>query len=127
MNAEEVARLCEALTLKEKDGPLMALGASMKEDGEKRLGLRMSGKLLSAKLVNREAFFGVFPRIWRTLEEVDTEVIDGNIFSFTFRNERDRQQVLNGGLWSFDKVLLVLEVPVRKGEIQGMQFNKAAF
>ncbi|TXG49086.1 hypothetical protein EZV62_024961 [Acer yangbiense] len=126
MNAEEVVRLCEALLLKEKEGPLMPLRKNMKNDGERRLGLRLTCKLLSANMVNREAFC-VFLRIWRTLECVDVEVINGNIFSFTFKNDRDRQHVLNGGPWSFDKALLVLEAPVGKGDIQGMQFNRVVF
>ncbi|KAK0592991.1 hypothetical protein LWI29_028727 [Acer saccharum] len=42
MNAEEVTRLCEALLLKEKEGPLMSLRENMKNDGERRLGLRLT-------------------------------------------------------------------------------------
>jgi hypothetical protein len=58
---------------------------------------------------------------------VETEVIAGNIFSFTFNNDNDRRQVIQGGPWSFDKALLVLEEPTGKGDIQQMNFNKATF
>ncbi|TXG70623.1 hypothetical protein EZV62_005558 [Acer yangbiense] len=64
MNAEEVAKLCEALTLKEKEGPLMQLQEGMTNKREKRLALRLAGKLLSSKPVNRDAFMAVMPKIW---------------------------------------------------------------
>ncbi|TXG51048.1 hypothetical protein EZV62_023572 [Acer yangbiense] len=105
----------------------MPLQVNLKKEGEKRLGFRLIGKLLSNKLANRDAFMNLFPRIWRTMEDFDIEVISGNTFSFTFKNASDRWQVLQGGPWSFDRALLVLEERVRKGDIQGMQFNKVAF
>ncbi|TXG70041.1 hypothetical protein EZV62_004976 [Acer yangbiense] len=74
MNAEDVAVLCEALTLKEKEGPLEPLQIGLKSDGEKRLALKLVGKFLSNKLVNRAAFISMIPRIWKTKNHVDIEV-----------------------------------------------------
>ncbi|TXG72009.1 hypothetical protein EZV62_000588 [Acer yangbiense] len=127
MSADEVARLCKALSLKDSEGPLMPLKVELKKDGVKRMGFRLIGKLLSNKLVNRDAFTSLFPRIWRTMEDFEIEVISGNTFSFTFKSANDRWQVLQGGPWSFDKALLVLEEPTGKGDIQRMKFNKVAF
>ncbi|KAK3182741.1 hypothetical protein Dsin_030027 [Dipteronia sinensis] len=73
MNADEVAKLCEALTLKENEGPLQSLQVNLKEDGVKRLGHRLVGKLLSSKLVNIDVFTMLIPKIWLTVEEVETE------------------------------------------------------
>ncbi|TXG60337.1 hypothetical protein EZV62_014910 [Acer yangbiense] len=61
------------------------------------------------------------------MEEFEIEVITGNTFSFTFQNANDRWLVLHGGLWSFDKAILVLEESMGKGDIKGMCFNKVAF
>ncbi|TXG70631.1 hypothetical protein EZV62_005566 [Acer yangbiense] len=127
MNAEEVAKLCEALTLKEKEGPLMQLQEGMTNKGEKRLALRLAGKLLSSKPVNRDAFMAVMPKIWVTIDGFDIEIIDGNTFSFTFKNEKDQLRILNRGPWSFDKALLVLVEPKGKGDTQDMSFNRVAF
>ncbi|KAK2637132.1 hypothetical protein Ddye_031924 [Dipteronia dyeriana] len=65
-------------------------------DGIKRLGLLLVGKILSNKSVNRGAFIGVIPKIWRTMVAVEIEVIEGNIFSFTFKYVEVRRQVLMG-------------------------------
>ena len=127
MSADKVARLCKALSLKEKEGPLMPLQVDLKTDGVKRMGFRLIGKLISNKLVNRDAFTSLFPRIWRTMEDFEIEVLSGNTFSFTFKSANDRWQVLQGGPWSFDKALLVLEEPTGNGDIQGMKFNRTAF
>ncbi|TXG67981.1 hypothetical protein EZV62_009256 [Acer yangbiense] len=45
MNADDVAELCEALSIKEKEGPLMPLQTVMKEDGERRLALKLVGNV----------------------------------------------------------------------------------
>ena len=75
MSVDEVARLCKALSLIDKEGPLMPLQDDLKTDGVKWMGFRLIGKLLSNKLVNRDAFTSLFPRIWRTMEDFETEVI----------------------------------------------------
>ncbi|TXG48491.1 hypothetical protein EZV62_024366 [Acer yangbiense] len=89
MSADEVASLCEALSLKDREGPLMPLQVDLKKDGEKRMGFRLIGKLLSSKLANRDAFISLFHRIWRTMESFDIEVISepvgkGDIQSMIF-------------------------------------------
>ncbi|KAK3219568.1 hypothetical protein Dsin_013538 [Dipteronia sinensis] len=82
---------------------------------------------MSNKLVNRNAFINMIPKIWRTKNSVEIEVIDENMFSFTFKNEQDRFNVLQGGPWSFDKALLVLSEPKGKGDVKGMSFKEVAF
>ncbi|KAK3210815.1 hypothetical protein Dsin_015521 [Dipteronia sinensis] len=71
MNAKKVAKLCAALSLKEKEGPLLALQSNLSKDGEQRLSLRLVSKILSNKLVNRDTFVNLMPRIWRIREEVE--------------------------------------------------------
>ncbi|KAK2634999.1 hypothetical protein Ddye_029791 [Dipteronia dyeriana] len=56
MNADEVVDLYEALSLKEKEEMLVLLQAALRDDGEKRLTLRLVGKVTTNKIVNREAF-----------------------------------------------------------------------
>ncbi|TXG67179.1 hypothetical protein EZV62_008454 [Acer yangbiense] len=101
MDVSDVAKLCESLTLRDKEGPLMPLRAMLKDDGEKRLALR--------------------------LVDVEIEVVGGNVFSFTFRCVEDRCQVLLGRPWRFDKALLTLAKPRGRGDINEMSFNRVAF
>ncbi|KAK3222240.1 hypothetical protein Dsin_009265 [Dipteronia sinensis] len=85
------------------------------------------GKLLSQKLVNREAFMRVIGRIWKVSEGVDIEYIRDNVFTFHFRSEDDRLKVLSGSSWSFNDALIALEKPTSKGTIESMSFIHADF
>ncbi|KAK2649118.1 hypothetical protein Ddye_016607, partial [Dipteronia dyeriana] len=95
--------------------------------GEKRLAFRLVSRILSNKIVNRETFIRLMPTFWRTVDEVETKIVSGNTFFFTFKSATDLNRVLHGGPWIFDKSLLVLEKPIGKGDIQEMAFNTTAF
>ncbi|KAK3224444.1 hypothetical protein Dsin_011469 [Dipteronia sinensis] len=60
-------------------------------------------------MVNNEAFIGLLGKIWKVVEGVEIEFVSNNIFTFHFRNVDDRIRVLNGGPWTFDRALIVLE------------------
>ncbi|KAK2658166.1 hypothetical protein Ddye_004699 [Dipteronia dyeriana] len=113
------------LDLEGQGGSVDASSGLLEVCGEERLGFRLVGKLLANKLVNRDAFINFSSALWGTMEGVEIEVAIGNTFSFKFKNANDRRQLLLEGPWSFDKALLALEEPIRKGDIQQMKFNKA--
>ncbi|KAK3180241.1 hypothetical protein Dsin_000130 [Dipteronia sinensis] len=98
MKAGEIERLYGALSLKEKvcPVPVQVLDTGLKGLGEQRLALCLVGKVLSTTLINREAFMSLIARIWRVTEEVEIEIVSGNIFAFHFKNAEDRQSVLSG-------------------------------
>ncbi|KAK3188887.1 hypothetical protein Dsin_028448 [Dipteronia sinensis] len=127
MDAQDIAKLCEALSLKDREGPVMTLREGLRDDGERRLTMRLAGRIKSNRLVNMEAFINLIPKIWRLKYGVDIEVIDGNTFSFTFKDAADHYRVLQGGPLSFDKALLVLEEPTGRGEVRDIMFNRVAF
>ena len=63
MDAQEIAKLCENLSLKDKEGLLMPLQEGLRDDGGKRLALRLAGRIKSNKLVNRDALINLIPKI----------------------------------------------------------------
>ena len=64
MNADELVRLCSAVSVKEREGPVKTLDVGLKDKGEQRLSLCLVGKILATKLVNRLAFIDVMTSIW---------------------------------------------------------------
>ncbi|KAK3230618.1 hypothetical protein Dsin_002499 [Dipteronia sinensis] len=62
MNTVDVPKLCKALTLKDKEGPLRPLQVDLKNDRAKQLGLRL------VKLVNREIQIHRAPLLWMGAE-----------------------------------------------------------
>ncbi|TXG57706.1 hypothetical protein EZV62_015535 [Acer yangbiense] len=127
MNVEDIARLCGGFSIREKERPVRQLDSLLKDEGEQRLALCLVGKVLATKLVNRNVFIDVMNKIWRVEGGVEIEQVKSNIFKFGFKTLKDRQRILKGGLWSFDRAIIVFEIPTGEREVEGMNFNSVDF
>ncbi|KAH7570300.1 hypothetical protein JRO89_XS05G0083100 [Xanthoceras sorbifolium] len=78
---------------------------------------------MSSKQTNRDAFCMLIPKIWRTNQEVEVEIVHENIFAFHFQTALDRNRVLTGGPWNFDGSLLAIEEPRGWGDFSKMLFR----
>ncbi|KAK3221038.1 hypothetical protein Dsin_015008 [Dipteronia sinensis] len=124
MNAEEIVRLCDAFSIKEREGPTRTLDVSLKDRSENRLALCLVGKILKKKLVNRDVFIDVMNKVWRVNDGVEIdEPLEGNIFAFYFSNLEDRHRILKSGPWSFDRATIVFDKPAGIGEIHDLKFS----
>ncbi|KAK1592731.1 hypothetical protein Q3G72_029352 [Acer saccharum] len=124
MNSEDLELLCSALSLREKERPVGTLDNNLKVKGERVLSLCLVGKVLTTKVVNREAFINVMHSIWRTSDSVEIEALGRNVFGFHFKNSEDRKLIQSGGPWSFDRALIALEEPTGAGDVTLMKFNR---
>ncbi|KAK3221553.1 hypothetical protein Dsin_008578 [Dipteronia sinensis] len=127
MDTDEIARLCDTISMNEKDNTSLILDVNVQDLGEQRLALCLVGKILTAKLVNKEVFNDVMNKIWRVDGGMEIEPIRGNIFAFYFRSEFDRQRILKGGPWSFDSVIIAFENPTGTGNVGDMNFSSVDF
>ncbi|KAK1551679.1 hypothetical protein Q3G72_002695 [Acer saccharum] len=127
MNADDLAMLCSALSVREREGLVGTLNVGLKDKGERRLSLCLVGKILVAKLVSRVAFIEVISKVWRMSEGVEIEWIEGNIFAFHFKNLKDRKRILAGVPWTFDRAMIIFDEPIGDGDIQNLSFNKIEF
>ncbi|TXG62451.1 hypothetical protein EZV62_009445 [Acer yangbiense] len=127
MNEIEIASLCNALSIGEKDSPAQILDAGLKNRGEQRLALCLVGKVLGFKVVNMDAFRDVMSTIWRVNGGVEIEAIEDNIFEFHFKNLEARKRILSGGPWRLDRAIIILEEPTGTEDITNMGFNKTEF
>ncbi|CAL9013385.1 unnamed protein product, partial [Prunus brigantina] len=66
-------------------------------------------------------------KIWSTAREVVVKDIVETLFLFIFATEADRQKVLRGGPWNFDKALVLLETPDGSVAPSKMILNYADF
>jgi hypothetical protein len=66
------------------------------------------GKVWSNKIVNKEALQSVLSIIWRTVGGVKFKYLKDNVWLFEFADKNDKQGVMNGKPWSFDRHMLVL-------------------
>ncbi|TXG62563.1 hypothetical protein EZV62_009557 [Acer yangbiense] len=127
MSENEIASLCNALSIGEKESPAKILDVKLKDKGEQRLALCLVGKVLTSKIVNREAFKDVMKRIWHINGGVEIEAIKDNIFECHFTNLEARKRILSGGPWRFDRAIIIFEEPMGTGDIDNMFFNKTKF
>ncbi|TXG54037.1 hypothetical protein EZV62_019293 [Acer yangbiense] len=127
MNPEELEMLCSALSIREKEKPVGTLATNLKKRGERLLSLCLVGKVLTNKLVNKEAFINVMTLIWRVSKGVEIEALEGNVFVFHFKNLEDRKYIQSEGPWTFDKAIIVFEEPLGTGDIAQMEFNTVEF
>ncbi|KAL5834850.1 hypothetical protein ACOSQ3_014440 [Xanthoceras sorbifolium] len=108
MDPEEFEALCTSLSIKEEEGPILAMDRSLRNQGQKKVDHSLIGKFLSNKLINGEAFRATIAKIWKMTQEVEIDIVQGNIYAFHFRNQADRMRVLARGPWKFDNALLIL-------------------
>ncbi|KAK2652652.1 hypothetical protein Ddye_012508 [Dipteronia dyeriana] len=127
MNVDELAVLCSALSVMEKERHVRILDTKLKDQGARRLSLCLVGEILTSKLVNRKALIDVMTSIWHVNEGVDIEWAEGNIFVIHFKNGVDRSRLIAGGPWNFDRAIIVFEVPSGDGDIQSMRFSLTEF
>jgi hypothetical protein len=72
------------------------------------------GKLGVPKRVNNEAFQSLLTRIWRTVGDIFFKEINDNLWLFEFEEEGDRDKVLEGRPWSYDRTILIIDELVEK-------------
>jgi hypothetical protein len=122
---DAIERLCSkvSLTEGEKEGIQVQEG----EIAEGReLGARcLVGKLWAGKQVNREAFQTVLSRIWRLVGAVVFKELQDNMWLFEFADEDDKNRVLAGRPWSFDRQILVLNEFDGQCPPSQMEFTKS--
>jgi hypothetical protein len=66
------------------------------------------GRLRTDKKINKEAFQSLLSRLWRLVGRVSFKEIQENLWIIEFSDGVDRQRVLEGRPWSFDRYILVL-------------------
>ncbi|KAL5744415.1 hypothetical protein ACOSQ2_027531 [Xanthoceras sorbifolium] len=119
MEAEELSRFYERLSLTKEDGPIGRVGLPLQERGLKSVAMCLFRKMIANKEINREAFRSAIPKIWRTTKEFEIEAIGSNSFVFRFSCVGDRNRILEGDdyLGKFVRVKVVVDIakPLMRG------------
>lgn len=77
------------------------------KDEEERISLSLVGKLWSERTLNPYAFMATIKNVWVTKYGVEINMIGKNIFQFQFFHWKDKERVLGGQPWHFDRVALL--------------------
>ncbi|KAL5852251.1 hypothetical protein ACOSQ3_007369 [Xanthoceras sorbifolium] len=71
MDGFDISNLCASLSLSEKDGPIATLDSNLRRIRSHKLSSCLVGKVLRNRVINKEAFRSILPKIWKTSQEVD--------------------------------------------------------
>ncbi|CAO2821304.1 unnamed protein product [Amaranthus hypochondriacus] len=78
------------------------------DDDDNRVELGMVGKVWTERLINRSAFITTMKGIWRVQAGLDISNIGRNLFQFQFYHWKDKERVLAGQPWHFDRNAIIL-------------------
>ncbi|KAH9698768.1 DUF4283 domain-containing protein [Citrus sinensis] len=127
MDTEELLRKCQAVVSKEEETDIVTFMGQMKIKGEEVAANSLVGKVLLSRSINREGLKVAMQTAWRTVKEVKIESVGDNIFLFKFASEEEKKRVLMGGLWHFDRALIVLTEPTGIGDIKNQSLTHTTF
>jgi len=98
----------EGFPLSEKEQREIVVEESAIQELCNKGSLCLVGRLGVRKKLNKEAFKTVLQRIWRPSGRLVVKEIRADLWLFEFSEDRDKQKVLAGRPWSYDRTLLIL-------------------
>lgn len=77
-------------------------------DGREKGEHCLVGRIGEEKKINKEAFKMVFSRLWKIVGSVVFKEVQENTWIFEFSVKEDKEHIMEGRPWSFDKYILIL-------------------
>lgn len=79
------------------------------EEEDARIELGLVGKVWTKRTINVKAFMNTMQQVWQPLHGVDISSIGANTFTFQFHHWRDKNRVVEGQPWHFDKHAIIFD------------------
>ena len=106
--ANELVDRCLNLCLSEEVGVM--IGAMRREGSSSSIEkFMMMMSLLSVQPYNYQVLGKTMESIWKPGKGVECRKIGDNIMLFSFNSKKDRDRVLSGSPWAFNKYLLMVQ------------------
>lgn len=123
---EEIHKQLESLSLEEiEKRRVVEIEEDDIEETNKDFSNSVTCKILFERVINKEVFMDMIPRIWRVEGKVMIKKAGRNIYLCKFRNIRNMNRISKGGPWSFDDALLLFDEP--KGNCNIIAFRYVSF
>jgi hypothetical protein len=87
----------------------------------------LAAKFLTQRSLNVEAVACTFKPMWRTDQGFTIRDMGNNILVIVFDDEADRERVLQGEPWAYDKHLIVFQHIAQEEAIEEVNFNEISF
>ncbi|XP_042939610.1 uncharacterized protein LOC122274661 [Carya illinoinensis] len=127
MEMDELTKRWEKLNLSKEESKVFHVQNEGAKEGSSRGKHCIIGKVLSEKGVNNEAFRSTMSQVWRLEGWVRFKDLGDQSFLIEFQWLTDKEKVLSGRPWFFDRHLLTLLEVNESVSIVGLQFKFEPF
>ncbi|XP_042950139.1 uncharacterized protein LOC122282255 [Carya illinoinensis] len=127
MAEEEITKRWERLNLSNEETTIIKIQAEDSRTKAIRENACVVGRILSEKGVNNEAFRNTIAQVWRLEGWVRFKDLNDQCFLIEFQKVQDKEKVLSGRPWCFDRNLLTLQEVDAKTSINATQFRFEPF
>lgn len=79
------------------------------EEEEARVELGLVRQIWTERHVNQNAFITTMKNVWQPKHDIDINNMGKNLYVFQFHHWRDKQKVLEGRPWHFDRHVILLD------------------
>ncbi|XP_030442413.2 uncharacterized protein LOC115664653 [Syzygium oleosum] len=124
--AERLVHLCNKLGKLMYENDMNILDEELSEEKIMECQVSLVGQLFQNPSVNFQALQTAMKKAWRN-EYVEVKPLENGKFSFAFCNEGEKNQVLEGGPWSFSNHLLLLKPWEPDTPLHCYEFKTCAF
>jgi len=124
---ELVEKLGDSMRLLEGEMTSILITEDDTTDMRMKSGRCLIGRIMSKKMIQKEAFRALMACLWKTSGNVVFKELHDNIWLIEFSTEANKRRVHEGCPWLFDRNVLVLkEVDESIPPVQ-MDFSKSPF
>ncbi|KAK6124740.1 hypothetical protein DH2020_041516 [Rehmannia glutinosa] len=102
----DISSLCSKLSLDDDEKIQISVESLDLENLDESLSL--VGRVLANRVINFDSIADLYKRLWNPRDGLICKLLAENTVLFQFRNLIDRQKVINGSPWLFDKFLHAL-------------------
>ena len=100
--ADEVTNILENMRLTSEEEETIKIPYEGRKEGLENCVLSLIMKFLTCHPFNKKATITTLRRAWGLEEAVQIVEVGTNLFQLRFQSEFEMNQVLKGGLWTFD-------------------------
>jgi hypothetical protein len=124
---DDLTRMWEKFSLIEEEDDEVQVQANDFQAVTSRGRFCVVGKLVESQYVSKEILKNTLQRWWKVVGTMIFKVSGENLFIIKFDNENDKNSVLKGRLWVFDKTLFLMENYNDRTPLMKLTFDKVAF
>ena len=106
---DEMLGRLSSFSITEDEVAVIGIPNDVIEKSCKGASFGLMGRVLSSKPFNKGSVMSTMVKLWAADGDISTQVIDRDIFLFSFEKEQDRARVLAMEPWSFNKSLILLK------------------